>query len=133
MNLCSQVTAFLAKKKRWSASYLMSVLKCLYLTEICQLILFPFSNCIYQFTFRTNAGGVNATPDVHSFALTKKDHFIILGCDGLWGVCSFLPLICTNYYFWIAYQLIMLSMTYVLCCIPRYLEQVTLLNLFGSS
>lgn len=30
--------------------------------------------------------GVIATPDVHSFELTEKDHFIILGCDGLWGV-----------------------------------------------
>ncbi|KAF5201481.1 Serine/threonine protein phosphatase [Thalictrum thalictroides] len=30
--------------------------------------------------------GVCATPDVHSFDLTKREHFIILGCDGLWGV-----------------------------------------------
>ncbi|CAN0902359.1 Probable protein phosphatase 2C 8 [Linum grandiflorum] len=30
--------------------------------------------------------GVSATPDIHSFELTEKDHFIILGCDGLWGV-----------------------------------------------
>ncbi|XP_047079926.1 probable protein phosphatase 2C 67 [Lolium rigidum] len=30
--------------------------------------------------------GLIATPDVHSFELTKKDHFIILGSDGLWGV-----------------------------------------------
>ncbi|MCL7031383.1 hypothetical protein MKW94_015037 [Papaver nudicaule] len=30
--------------------------------------------------------GVSATPDVHSFDLTERDHFIILGCDGLWGV-----------------------------------------------
>ncbi|XP_073143775.1 probable protein phosphatase 2C 8 isoform X3 [Henckelia pumila] len=30
--------------------------------------------------------GVVATPDVHSFTLTERDHFIILGCDGLWGV-----------------------------------------------
>ncbi|KAL3512210.1 hypothetical protein ACH5RR_024927 [Cinchona calisaya] len=30
--------------------------------------------------------GVVATPDVHSFDLTERDHFIILGCDGLWGV-----------------------------------------------
>ncbi|XP_075519420.1 putative protein phosphatase 2C 8 isoform X1 [Primulina tabacum] len=30
--------------------------------------------------------GVVATPDVHSFILTERDHFIILGCDGLWGV-----------------------------------------------
>ncbi|KAL5205559.1 hypothetical protein ABZP36_033768 [Zizania latifolia] len=30
--------------------------------------------------------GLIATPDVHSFELTKKDQFIILGCDGLWGV-----------------------------------------------
>ncbi|XP_058180543.1 probable protein phosphatase 2C 8 isoform X2 [Rhododendron vialii] len=30
--------------------------------------------------------GVIATPDIHSFNLTERDHFIILGCDGLWGV-----------------------------------------------
>ncbi|GAU41098.1 hypothetical protein TSUD_139670 [Trifolium subterraneum] len=30
--------------------------------------------------------GLVATPDIHSFDLTDKDHFIILGCDGLWGV-----------------------------------------------
>ncbi|EAZ44212.1 hypothetical protein OsJ_28830 [Oryza sativa Japonica Group] len=30
--------------------------------------------------------GLIATPDVHSFEVTRKDHFIILGCDGLWGV-----------------------------------------------
>ncbi|KAK9278471.1 hypothetical protein L1049_028037 [Liquidambar formosana] len=30
--------------------------------------------------------GVVATPDVHSFDLTEREHFIILGCDGLWGV-----------------------------------------------
>ncbi|KAL9262567.1 putative protein phosphatase 2C 8 [Drosera capensis] len=30
--------------------------------------------------------GVVATPDVHSFDLTDREHFIILGCDGLWGV-----------------------------------------------
>ncbi|KAF9592515.1 hypothetical protein IFM89_015209 [Coptis chinensis] len=30
--------------------------------------------------------GVSANPDVHSFDLTKREHFIILGCDGLWGV-----------------------------------------------
>lgn len=30
--------------------------------------------------------GLIATPDVHSFELTKKDRFVILGCDGLWGV-----------------------------------------------
>ncbi|KAL2478926.1 putative protein phosphatase 2C 8 [Forsythia ovata] len=30
--------------------------------------------------------GVVATPDVHSFDLTERDHFMILGCDGLWGV-----------------------------------------------
>uniref|UniRef100_A0A0D9XCE5 protein-serine/threonine phosphatase n=1 Tax=Leersia perrieri TaxID=77586 RepID=A0A0D9XCE5_9ORYZ len=32
--------------------------------------------------------GLIATPDVHSFELTKKDQFIILGCDGLWGETS---------------------------------------------
>ncbi|KAL5751280.1 hypothetical protein ACOSP7_025883 [Xanthoceras sorbifolium] len=30
--------------------------------------------------------GVVATPDIHSFELTDREHFIILGCDGLWGV-----------------------------------------------
>lgn len=30
--------------------------------------------------------GVTATPDIHSFDLTEREHFIILGCDGLWGV-----------------------------------------------
>ncbi|XP_052179841.1 probable protein phosphatase 2C 8 isoform X2 [Diospyros lotus] len=30
--------------------------------------------------------GVVAIPDIHSFDLTERDHFIILGCDGLWGV-----------------------------------------------
>lgn len=30
--------------------------------------------------------GVVATPDIHSFCLTERDSFIILGCDGLWGV-----------------------------------------------
>ncbi|XP_059303432.1 probable protein phosphatase 2C 8 isoform X1 [Lycium ferocissimum] len=30
--------------------------------------------------------GVIPTPDVHSFELTEREHFIILGCDGLWGV-----------------------------------------------
>lgn len=30
--------------------------------------------------------GVVAVPDVHSFDLTERDHFMILGCDGLWGV-----------------------------------------------
>ncbi|CAA6665451.1 unnamed protein product [Spirodela intermedia] len=30
--------------------------------------------------------GVTATPDIHSFELTGREKFIILGCDGLWGV-----------------------------------------------
>ncbi|WOK92522.1 putative protein phosphatase 2C 67 isoform X1 [Canna indica] len=30
--------------------------------------------------------GVIASPDVHSFELTEREHFMILGCDGLWGV-----------------------------------------------
>ncbi|RYR57176.1 hypothetical protein Ahy_A05g022913 isoform A [Arachis hypogaea] len=30
--------------------------------------------------------GCSATPDIHSFDLTEREHFIILGCDGLWGV-----------------------------------------------
>ncbi|XP_061353070.1 probable protein phosphatase 2C 8 isoform X2 [Gastrolobium bilobum] len=29
--------------------------------------------------------GFIATPDIHSFDLTDREHFIILGCDGLWG------------------------------------------------
>ena len=33
--------------------------------------------------------GVVATPDIHSFNLTERDKFIILGCDGLWGVISY--------------------------------------------
>ncbi|KAE9600243.1 hypothetical protein Lal_00046291 [Lupinus albus] len=30
--------------------------------------------------------GFIATPDIHSFDLSGREHFIILGCDGLWGV-----------------------------------------------
>ncbi|CAO2818123.1 unnamed protein product [Amaranthus hypochondriacus] len=30
--------------------------------------------------------GVIATPDIQSFDITHNEHFIILGCDGLWGV-----------------------------------------------
>ncbi|KAK9668820.1 hypothetical protein RND81_13G088900 [Saponaria officinalis] len=30
--------------------------------------------------------GVIAVPDVQSFNVTERDQFIILGCDGLWGV-----------------------------------------------
>ncbi|KAK9996528.1 hypothetical protein SO802_021214 [Lithocarpus litseifolius] len=30
--------------------------------------------------------GVVATPEIHSFDLTNREQFIILGCDGLWGV-----------------------------------------------
>ncbi|XP_057952715.1 probable protein phosphatase 2C 8 isoform X2 [Malania oleifera] len=30
--------------------------------------------------------GVVAIPDVHSFDLTDRECFVILGCDGLWGV-----------------------------------------------
>ncbi|CAL9089282.1 probable protein phosphatase 2C 67 isoform X2 [Musa acuminata AAA Group] len=30
--------------------------------------------------------GVISSPDVHSFELTEREHFMILGCDGLWGV-----------------------------------------------
>ncbi|KAI4350971.1 hypothetical protein L6164_005373 [Bauhinia variegata] len=30
--------------------------------------------------------GVVAIPDIHSFDLTDREQFIILGCDGLWGV-----------------------------------------------
>ncbi|KAL3640749.1 hypothetical protein CASFOL_015717 [Castilleja foliolosa] len=30
--------------------------------------------------------GVVAIPDVHSFEVTERDQFVILGCDGLWGV-----------------------------------------------
>lgn len=41
--------------------------------------------------------GVIATPDVHSFDLTERDHFIILGCDGLWGVSLFVFLLSYSY------------------------------------
>ncbi|KAL2612044.1 hypothetical protein R1flu_023736 [Riccia fluitans] len=30
--------------------------------------------------------GVIVTPDVHVFELTERERFLILGCDGLWGV-----------------------------------------------
>ncbi|XP_057841389.2 probable protein phosphatase 2C 8 isoform X3 [Cryptomeria japonica] len=30
--------------------------------------------------------GVSAIPDVHTFELTERENFMILGCDGLWGV-----------------------------------------------
>lgn len=30
--------------------------------------------------------GVTAVPDIQSFDVTEREHFIILGCDGLWGV-----------------------------------------------
>ncbi|GAB2295259.1 hypothetical protein Dimus_029432 [Dionaea muscipula] len=30
--------------------------------------------------------GVVSAPDIHSFDLTNREHFIIIGCDGLWGV-----------------------------------------------
>eukprot|EP00850_Spirogloea_muscicola_P016045 SM000127S26661 [mRNA] locus=s127:273743:277036:+ [translate_table: standard] len=32
--------------------------------------------------------GVTAIPDIHVFELTLQEHFLILGCDGLWGVLS---------------------------------------------
>eukprot|EP00850_Spirogloea_muscicola_P013260 SM000089S23816 [mRNA] locus=s89:131722:136118:- [translate_table: standard] len=32
--------------------------------------------------------GVTAIPDIHVFELTPQEHFLILGCDGLWGVLS---------------------------------------------
>lgn len=34
--------------------------------------------------------GVVANPDIHSFDLTEREHFLILGCDGLWGVCIYI-------------------------------------------
>lgn len=43
--------------------------------------------------------GLVATPDIHSFDLTDRDNFIILGCDGLWGVCLFLSIDCTVTHF----------------------------------
>lgn len=46
---------------------------------------------ICKFTCMSLQVGVIATPDIHSFELTDREHFIILGCDGLWGV-SFLAL-----------------------------------------
>ncbi|KAJ1704536.1 hypothetical protein LUZ63_004315 [Rhynchospora breviuscula] len=30
--------------------------------------------------------GVISTPDIHSFELTERDQFVLLGCDGLWRV-----------------------------------------------
>ncbi|KAG5143332.1 hypothetical protein JHK82_019027 [Glycine max] len=30
--------------------------------------------------------GVVATPDIHNFEVIDIEYFIILGCDGLWGV-----------------------------------------------
>jgi len=33
--------------------------------------------------------GLVASPDVYTFEVTDTEHFIILGCDGLWGVCVF--------------------------------------------
>jgi integrin-linked kinase-associated serine/threonine phosphatase 2C len=32
--------------------------------------------------------GMIATPDVHAFELIPRDHFLLLGCDGFWGVFS---------------------------------------------
>lgn len=78
--------------------------------------------------------GLIATPDVHSFELTKKDRFVILGCDGLWGVCPF------PFLLHISFCLIGLFQTFSHIyekfdsfCIPRYLDQVMLLNLFRIS
>lgn len=77
--------------------------------------------------------GVIATPDVHSFDLTERDHFIILGCDGLWGVSLFFP-----------YCIILIVMhTTTMLGVPipgillfpydcRFLGQVMLLILFRS-
>jgi integrin-linked kinase-associated serine/threonine phosphatase 2C len=75
--------------------------------------------------------GLIATPDVHSFELTKKDNFILLGCDGLWGVCSFILLCYISFFLiWIPSIIFMMSPT---CMYPRYLDQVMLLNLSRSS
>lgn len=30
--------------------------------------------------------GVSAVPDVSTFEISEREHFLILGCDGLWGV-----------------------------------------------
>ncbi|WVY93719.1 hypothetical protein V8G54_032807 [Vigna mungo] len=32
--------------------------------------------------------GLVASPDVYIFEVIDTEHFIILGCDGLWGFCS---------------------------------------------
>ena len=48
---------------------------------LCRLLALMIFSCL------TMQVGVVATPDIHSFDLTERDHFIILGCDGLWGVC----------------------------------------------
>lgn len=53
--------------------------------------------------------GVIATPDIHSFELTDREHFIILGCDGLWGVSLTLSAIDT---FFLSF-LLLLSFPYL--------------------
>ncbi|GBG74145.1 hypothetical protein CBR_g17858 [Chara braunii] len=30
--------------------------------------------------------GVSAAPDVHAFKITERERFMVLGCDGFWGV-----------------------------------------------
>lgn len=32
--------------------------------------------------------GVSAVPDVNVFGLTERERFLIIGCDGLWGVSA---------------------------------------------
>lgn len=77
--------------------------------------------------------GVIATPDVHSFDLTERDHFIILGCDGLWGVSVF--------FFFRVFLLVMHTTTMLWVPFPgmlffpydcRFLGQVMLLILLRS-
>lgn len=49
------------------------------------LILYNIMNFYLRGLYKMQVG-VIATPDIHSFDLTQREHFIILGCDGLWGV-----------------------------------------------
>ncbi|KAK6127670.1 hypothetical protein DH2020_038586 [Rehmannia glutinosa] len=79
-----QDTLFLLIVMLWS-TYLMSNViheKCLY-----EKLMHEGFELLIELKVRNEFQvGVVAIPDVHSFDLTERDHFIILGCDGLWGV-----------------------------------------------
>jgi hypothetical protein len=81
--------------------------------------------------------GVVANPDFHSFDLTDREHFIILGCDGLWGVCvQFIVLhldtsgVLFSLYLLVWILLLLQQMIRSFCF--RYLDQVMLLILFTN-